>query len=135
MALKIVTADERAAQPKSIKGAIFGPHGIGKTSLLWTLDQANTLFLNLEAGDLAVQDWSGDSITIRTWQEARDMACLVGGPNPARRPDQTYSQAHYEHLRNESTDLAAMLDKYSIHFWDSISVASRLAFQWAGGRT
>jgi len=33
----------------------------------------------MEAGLLAVQDWPGDSIKIRTWQEARHMACLLGG--------------------------------------------------------
>ena len=133
MGFNIITADERAEQPRSIKGAVFGPHGIGKTSLLWTLDPASTLFINLEAGDLAVQDWAGDMINIRTWTEARNMACLVGGPNPARRADQTYSQAHYDHVKTENSDFAATLDKYAVHFWDSISVASRLSFQWAGG--
>lgn len=133
MAFKIISADERAKQPRSIKGAIFGPHGIGKTSLLWTVDPATTLFLNLEAGDLALQGWSGDTIDIRTWHDARDMACLIGGPDPARRPNQSYSQAHHDYVRNENKDLAAHLGKYSLHFWDSVSVASRLCFQWAGG--
>jgi len=135
MAFKIITADERAAAPRSIKGVIFGPHKIGKTSLLWTLPAESTLFLNLEAGDLSVQGWKGDSIDIRTWQEARDMACLTGGPDPAKRADQAYSQAHYDFLagQEENAGLIAKLGKYQVHFWDSISVATRLCFQWAGG--
>ena len=46
--MKIITADQRLAERKRIKGAIFGPHGIGKTSLLWSLDPDKTLFLDLE---------------------------------------------------------------------------------------
>lgn len=133
MGFKIISADERAAQPRSIKGAIFGPHGIGKTALVWTLDPETTLLLNLEAGDLVLQGWTGEMVNIRTWPEARDMACLVGGPDPARRQDQTYSQAHYEYVKGENKEFAATLDKYTVHFWDSISVATRHAFQWAGG--
>lgn len=133
MTFKIITADERAAAPRSTKGVIFGPHKIGKTSLLWTLPADSTLFLNLEAGELSVQGWQGDSINIRTWLEARDMACLVGGPDPSKRADQAYSQAHYDYLAEQHADFLAPLGKYQIHFWDSISVATRLCFQWAGG--
>ena len=52
--------------------------------------QYSTLFTALEfvtytrlAGLLAVKDWSGDSISVRTWEDARDIACLIGGVNPA----------------------------------------------------
>ena len=34
MALPIITADQRLAEPRGIKGTIFGKSGIGKTSLL-----------------------------------------------------------------------------------------------------
>ncbi len=33
--LKIITADERLAQNRGIKGVITGPSGIGKPSLAW----------------------------------------------------------------------------------------------------
>jgi len=33
-ALPIISADQRLAAPRSIKGCIFGKSGIGKTSLL-----------------------------------------------------------------------------------------------------
>ena len=70
--------------------------GIGKTSLLWTLEPERTLFFDLEAGDLAIEGWSGDSIRPKTWQECRDFAVFIGGPNPALREDQPYSQAHFD---------------------------------------
>ena len=49
---RIITADERMEEQGGIKGVIFGPAKIGKTSLLWTLDPETTLFLDLEAGGL-----------------------------------------------------------------------------------
>jgi hypothetical protein len=129
---KIVTADERMKRRKPIKGAIFGPHGVGKTSLLWTMDAESTLFLNLEGGDLAVQDCQVDSIEIKTWEDAMNMACLITGPDPSRRPDQAYSQAHYDYVAGQTDP--SFLQKYQTVFWDSISVASRLCWQWATGQ-
>ncbi len=66
MSLPIITADQRLATPRGIKGCIFGKSGIGKTSLLWTLDPATTLFMDLEAGDLAIKGWQGDTIRPRS---------------------------------------------------------------------
>jgi hypothetical protein len=48
------------------------------------------LFFDLEAGDLAVEGWTGDAIRPRTWQECRDFAVFIGGPNPALRDEQPY---------------------------------------------
>lgn len=86
--LPIISADERLKENRGIKGCIFGPSGCGKTSLLWTLDPKTTLFFDLEAGDLAVEGWSGDTIRPKTWEECCDFAVFIGGPNPALRPDQ-----------------------------------------------
>ncbi len=133
MTIRIITADERLAHNRGVKGVITGPSGIGKTSLAWTLDADATLFLNAEAGDLSLQGWRGDMIDVRTWDQARDLACFIGGPNPAFRPDQPYSQAHYDHVLGELGDLA-MLDKYETVFVDSITVASRLCLQWCKGQ-
>lgn len=130
--LRIISAEERMAQKKPIKGVIFGPHGIGKTSLLWTMEPETTLFLNLEGGDLAIQDCPVDSIEIQKWEDAMNMACLITGPDPSRRPDQAYSQAHYDYAAGQID--AAFLKKYDTVFWDSISVASRLCWQWATGQ-
>ena len=95
MALPIITADQRLAEQRCVKGTIFGKSGIGKTSLLRTLDPATTLFIDLEAGDLAIEGWSGDSVRPRTWAECRDFAVFIGGPYPALRDDQGYSDARY----------------------------------------
>lgn len=65
-ALPIITADQRLSEPRGIKGCIFGKSGIGKTSLLWSLNATTTLFMDLEAGDLAIEGWQGDTIRPRT---------------------------------------------------------------------
>lgn len=131
--LKIISADARMAEQGGIKGVIFGPAKIGKTSLLWTLNPAETLFVDLEAGGLSVAGWGGDSVEVRDWPSAQNLACFLGGPNPARRPDQPYSEAHYRYVCELYGDPAA-LAKYKTIFIDSITVASRLALQWAKGQ-
>ena len=74
--LRIITADERLREARGIKGVLTGTSGIGKTTQLLTLDPQHTLFLNLEAGELAVQGWPGDEIRIRDWEVARDLAAF-----------------------------------------------------------
>lgn len=127
---KIITADERASECSGIKGVIGGKSGIGKTSLLWTLPEASTLFFDLEAGDKAVEGWRGDSLRPRTWDECRDLAVFIGGPNPATPADQPYSQAHYDAVCKRFGD-PSVLDKYDTLFIDSITVAGRLSFTWS----
>ena len=131
--LPIISADERLAERRGVKGCIFGKSGIGKTSLLWTLDAPSTLFFDLEAGDLAIEGWTGDAIRPRTWQECRDFAVFIGGANPALRDDQVYSQAHFDAVCETFGDPAG-LDKYQTVFIDSITVAGRLCLQWAKGQ-
>jgi hypothetical protein len=130
MALPIILADQRLAEPRGIKAAIFGKSGVGKTSLLWTLNPETTLFFDLEAGDLAIEGWSGDAIRPRTWEECRDFAVFIGGPNPAIRDGRPYSQRHYDEAVAKFGDPRA-LNKYQSVFVDSITVAGRLCFQWA----
>lgn len=133
MTLPIISADERLAEKRGIKGCIFGKSGIGKTSLLWTLPPEKTLFFDLEAGDLAIEGWAGDAVRPRTWQECRDFAVFIGGPNPALREDQPYSQAHFDAVKERFGDPAAV-EKYDTVFVDSITVAGRLCFQWCKGQ-
>jgi hypothetical protein len=126
--MKIISASERMKEGKGVKALIVGPAGVGKTSLLRTLDQQSTLFLDLEAGDLAVQDVNVDCMRPRTWEECRNVACFLGGPNPALPPTAVYSQAHYDAILPEfaGQDVA----KYETYFIDSITVAGRLCFKW-----
>ena len=132
-AFPIITADQRLAEHRGIKGCIFGRSGLGKTSLLWTLLYSTTLFFDLEAGDLAIEGWQGDTIRPRTWTECRDIAVFIGGANPALRSDQPYSQAHYDAVCAKFGDPLA-LNKYDTVFIDSITVAGRLCFQWCKGQ-
>jgi hypothetical protein len=127
--LPIISADERLAEKRGIKGCIFGAYGVGKTSLLWTLPAETTLFIDLEAGDLAVQGWGGDTIRPRTWQECRDLAVFIGGASPAVRDGFAYSKAHYNDVCSRFGD-PDILDKYETIFIDSITVAGRLCLQW-----
>ena len=130
MNLPLILADQRLAERRGIKAAIFGKSGLGKTSLLWTLDPGLTLFFDLEAGDLAIEGWSGDTIRPRTWEECRDFAVFIGGPNPAIPDGRPYSQRHFKDACAKFGDPHA-LDKYASVFVDSITVAGRLCFQWA----
>ena len=63
---------------------------------------------------------------------AREIACWVGGPNPAMRDDQSYSQKDYERGVRPSAPPRASTSTTTI-FVDSVSVASRLCFQWCKG--
>jgi hypothetical protein len=126
--IKIFSADERLAERRGVKALIVGPTGVGKTSLLRTLpDPAKALFIDVEAGDLAVLDLPVPTIRIDDWTAARDLACRIGGPSPAFAPTQCYSQAHFEAVGGAFPDL----DHFDVLFIDSLTAISRLSFRWA----
>lgn len=127
--LNIITAEQRLKEKKGHKLVICGQSGVGKTSLARTLDASKTLFMDLEAGDAAIGGVEIDVIRPRTWQECRDFAVFLGGPNPSLGDDAIYSQAHYEHVCQIYGDPAQVLAKYDTIFVDSITVAGRLCFQ------
>jgi len=135
MALRIITADERLSEDAGkTTMAIFGPSGAGKTSLLKTLPPAETLCIDLEAGMKSVQDWRGDSIPVRTFPDALDIACLVGGINPSADPSGFFSEGHYRHLSETYPDLVRMISGKRIIFVDSITDLTRQAGAWAKTR-
>jgi len=135
MSLRIISADDRLreAQGKTTM-ALFGPSGAGKTTLLKTLPPAETLCIDLEAGLKSVQDWPGDSIPIRRFADAVDIACLIGGANPAAQPEEHFSEAHHAHLRAQHPELAEKIDTKRIIFVDSITDLTRQAMAWAKTR-
>ena len=76
--LQIVSVDERLREQRGAKVLLLGPSGIGKTTQLATLDPERTLFVDSEAGDLAVLGLPVPTIRIDTWSDACDLACRIG---------------------------------------------------------
>jgi len=135
MALRIVTADERLAEARGKTTiAVFGPSGVGKTSLLKSLPPETTLCVDLEAGMKSVQDWPGMSIAIRSFPDAVDVACLIGGVDPAADACGFFSEGHYSHVCRTYPDLAAVIAEKEIVFVDSITDLTRQAMAWAKTR-
>lgn len=137
MALKIITADQRAAAPHKVNILLFGPSGVGKTTQARTLDPASTLFIDAEAGMLAVADWKGDHVDVRQsaleigvhpWEFARAIACMLCGPDPSD-ANGPYSRTAYDTYAAAMGD-QLMFAKYATIFIDSITVLSRLCFAW-----
>lgn len=137
MALKIITADQRAAAPHKVNILLFGPSGVGKTTQARTLDPSNTLFIDAEAGMLAVADWKGDHIDVRQqaldlgvhpWEFLRAVACVLCGPDPSDTSG-PYSKGAYDTYVGAFGG-ADVFAKYATIFADSITVASRLCFSW-----
>jgi hypothetical protein len=128
--MKIITAAERDTAPRGAKALIVGPTGVGKTSLLKTVDPATALLIDIEAGDLAVQDVPVDTLRPRDWPTCRDIAVMLAGPNPAVPADACYSEAHHAAVIR-SLNGSWLPDRYRTYFVDSITAAARLCFQWA----
>ena len=134
MPIRIVTADERLAQANNKTSlAVFGPPGVGKTSLLKTLPPDRTVCLDLEAGLKSVQDWPGASIPVRSYKDFRDLVVLIGGPDPAADPNAWYSAGHHAHARSVHAEsgLEAFLASMSIVFVDSITDLTRQVMAYA----
>jgi len=94
--MKIFTAGDRLAQKSGPKILLVGPSGVGKTSQLRTLSKetlAQTLLVDVEAGDLAIPTWRlracvhgyGASVaTLRALSVARIRPCHRPPPIPRR---------------------------------------------------
>jgi hypothetical protein len=124
--MKVIPANEIAADRRGVKALILGPTGIGKTSLLRTIDPSSVLFVDIEAGDLSVQDVPVDTLRPRTWSECRDLAVAFAGADPAVPADTCYSAAHHAAVHDRFE-----LKNYDTIFIDSITAAGRLSFAWS----
>jgi AAA domain len=125
--MQIISADERLRERRGAKVLIVGPTGVGKTSLLRTLDPARTLFIDVEAGDLAVLDLPVPTIRIDDWASARDLACRIGGANKSFPPTAAYSPAHFDAVGG----FLEGLERYENIFVDSLTAITRLSFRWS----
>jgi hypothetical protein len=126
-----VTPSMRKEVNTGVKGVIVGRAGVGKTSLLLTLPEESALFVNIEAGELAVKDWNGASYKPKTWVDCKNLAVFLGGADESidsRTAD--YSKAHYDVIVSRYGS-PEQFDKFDTIFIDSITEASRLSFRWA----
>lgn len=129
MSLNFLSADDRRNEQLGVKALITGPSGIGKTSLIKTLDPETTLFVDLEAGDLAIAGHPVTSVRPRKWGECRDLAVMISGPNPDLPDDAPFSNAHYDHVLLQ-LGAENPFERFETIFVDSITVAGRLCFGW-----
>src|SRR5262249_39971034 len=103
--MKIISADQRLSEQRGVKLLLVGPSGVGKTSTLRTLSAkllASALVVDIEAGLIAVNDLQFASVRPQTWDDCRNLACVLGGPNPALPATATYSEAHFHELMKNS---------------------------------
>jgi hypothetical protein len=129
--VKLLTAAERQAERRGVKALIVGVPGVGKTSLFNGLTpeaQDTTLVFDCEAGDLAILGLSVASVRPRIWPECRDIACILGGANPALPASAAYSSAHYEAV--SANPAMAELAHYQIIGVDSLTEISRICRTW-----
>jgi hypothetical protein len=130
--VRILTGSERNAEQCAPKVLIIGVPGIGKTSRLNDLSPAmlsTTLFVDSEAGDLAIAGLDVATIRPRTWSNARDIVCALSGPDPALPSTAAYSQTHFDSVIVRPQ--LAELTRYSTVFVDSITDLSRRCRTWA----
>lgn len=132
MALRIVTAAERLSVANNkTTGVIVGRAKVGKTSLANTLPPG-WIFTDMEAGMKSVHRNDIVSIPIETFDDAQNLACIIGGPDRSLPDNETYSVSHYESVSKAYARLG--LQNYVGSYWDSITDLTRLAMSWAGMR-
>jgi hypothetical protein len=127
MSIQIITPNERLDEVRGVHALITGVFGIGKTSLLRTLDPETSLFVNVENGDLAVHDVPVPHVRPQTWQDLRDLIVRIAGANSSFGRNEAFSQAHFDHVGGFLPDI----ERYRTIFFDTVTSAARLCFRWA----
>jgi AAA domain len=77
---------------------------------------------------------AGRSIPVRSFSDAVDIACLIGGVDPSVDANGFFCDAHYAHLCQSYPDLVQMITAKRIIFVDSITDFTRQAMAWAKTR-
>lgn len=144
--LEFETAQDRLLRQKKINMLITGVQGVGKTYAARTLNPADTLFIDCEAGTLSLEKskdtpaWQGSTLdmkkmaqkyNVHPWFLCRAIACILQGPDPAD-PKGWYGQEAYSYYINTfSGGDVTRFDKFKTLFVDSLTVVSRWAFDWS----
>jgi hypothetical protein len=96
MTIKIISPEERLAEPRGGRILVVGPFGVGKTSLVRGLDPSSTILIDTENGALAIDDVPIPHVRPQTWPELRDLIVRIAGPNRSFQPNEPYSQASFD---------------------------------------
>ena len=128
--ISIISPEERLAERRGARVLIVGPFGVGKTSLLRSLDADATLFIDIEHGSLAIDDVPVPHLRPETWPEIRDLIVRIAGANRSFQPHEPFSQAHLDRVGGLLPDI----DHITTVFFDTITAASRLSFRWSSAQ-
>jgi hypothetical protein len=127
----IISAHQRAQEQRGTTICLAGVPGIGKTSQVRTLRDRlpKALLLNCEAGDRAIADVLIDAVNEPRWEELRDVALVLGGPDLVQAPSEPYSKARYDTLIADPK--YAGFATYETIIIDSLTEVSRRSFAFA----
>jgi len=153
MTIQITTPDMRAEEELFPTGLILGLPGSGKTHLIKTLPAEETLFIDVEGGDMTIKGDSDVGISIRpqtmyskskdvlfqnqsTWENLRDIAVIFCGADINSKEKVKYkldryvpySQQHYDAVFQEWGEkmVNALKNKIKYVYLDTITKASHL---------
>jgi hypothetical protein len=129
--VQIISAHQRAQERRGVTICLAGIPGIGKTTQVSTLGDRlpKALLLNCEAGDRAIADVPIDVIHEPTWEELRDVALILGGPDLVQAPSEPYSKVRYDALIAKPE--YAKFATYETVVIDSLTEVSRRSFAFA----
>lgn len=140
-----LTRFDGASTRRGATVVIAAEPGTGKTFQARLLPE-NSVLVDLEGGTLAIQHdividgvphprYRGHVVSgIRSWEEFATIATLITGPDVRRKPEEAFSQAMWENACREHPDIAAVIEQAPVIFIDSLTWASRFAFEWASAQ-
>jgi AAA domain len=132
MTVQIIRPEQRLAEPRGARVLLLGPYGVGKTTQLRTIDPATALFINIENGELAIDDLPVPHIRPETWPEIRDLIVRIAGANRSFQPHEPYSQAHFDTCGGYFPGIEN--GQIRTVFFDTVSMATRLCHRWAAAQ-
>jgi len=130
--IPIISPEQRLREPRGARILIIGPFGVGKTSLVRTLDPTSVLFADVENGALAIDDVPVSHIRPETWPEIRDLIVRTAGPNRSFQPHEPYSQSHFDMCGGYLPGIES--GQIQTVVFDTVSMASRLCLRWASAQ-